>query len=167
MDIGSTFESKYLKASDLQGRTVTVQIESVRMEEIDKEDGTTKAVMYFVGKKKGVIINVTKAKVLEPIFGSETDNWIGQSITLSSGTTTYRGEAKACINFGIVPVVLPVPQVVNPPAPQAPQAPPVVPVSQQPSAPQAPAADPSFTAEEADAIKAQEIASQDVGDPPF
>ena len=154
MDINNSFASTYIKASDLQGQTVKVQIKSVVMEVIDKETSTEKAVMYFVGKEKGVVVNFTKANVLKPVFGSETDNWIGQTITLVAGTTTYKGEIKPCINFGIVPMAPPAPPPATPaaPLPSTETGGAVMPVKE------------SFTAAEADEIVAAEVASADVGD---
>ena len=80
-------DSKYLKADDMKGKTVTVEIASVGSDEF--EDGTdhvVKLILNFVGKEKGLVLNWTNLKKLKAAFGPETDGWVGKSIMLS---TTY------------------------------------------------------------------------------
>ena len=139
MDINQAFPSNYLRACDLQGRTVTVKIASVGVEKVGQE-GDTKPVMHFEGKEKGVILNKTKSTTLQNVFGPETNHWIGQIITLAAGQTNFKGELVACINFGIVPVASPTQNAQLPPVKE------------------------SFTAQEAEEIVAAEVAGADVGD---
>lgn len=90
MKIGEAFPSKYLKASDLQGRRVAVTIHSVDMENIG--DDTDKLVIYFQGKDKGFVCNRTNANMIAEIIGSEeTDEWTGQKIVLYSTKVDFQG----------------------------------------------------------------------------
>ena len=63
-------ESKYLKGSDLGGKSVTVKIDTVTVEEVGQgRDAETKWVLYFIGQKKGMILNVTNQRALIGLFG--------------------------------------------------------------------------------------------------
>jgi len=91
MDIGSAFPSKYLKASDLKGHRVTVQISGLEMEEIQGEK-EAKPILYFANKNKGLVLNKTNSNMLVEITGeSETDNWMGEKIMLYSSRVEFKG----------------------------------------------------------------------------
>ena len=62
MNINDAFPSKYLKASDLQGRNHSVTIANVVTEDIGK--GEEKLIIYFQGHKKGMVLNKTNANNL-------------------------------------------------------------------------------------------------------
>lgn len=77
---GGGQDSQYLKAADLAGRTATVTIRSVTPKKFD--DGP-KLLIAFERTDKVLVCNVTNARYLEVITGSdETDHWIGWTITL-------------------------------------------------------------------------------------
>lgn len=79
MRIGDVLGS-FLKADDLGNARVRVVIDRVELKEIDDK---TKAIMYFQGKAKGLVINLTIAEQLKEIFQTdETDHWIGRQIIL-------------------------------------------------------------------------------------
>lgn len=95
--INDAFPSKHLKHEDLQGRRVNVVIETYQLEKIGDDK---KYVLYFQGKEKGLVLNVTKARMLEMLTGSDDfDKWIGTRITLRPGITTFQGQAKKCIEI--------------------------------------------------------------------
>jgi len=112
-------ESKYLKASDLQGRTPTVVIESVSLVEFGDDDGgkKTKPTCKLVGKEKELTLSPSFVEEFNRAFGPNSENWIGQSIRLS--VKYYKAYGKE----GIVPYPLPVAVAV----PVAPPAPPAAP----------------------------------------
>ena len=66
MNINDAFPSKYLKASDLQGRTISVVMSRVEKEDIGK--GEKKLILYFQGKQKGMVLNKTKANNISLIL---------------------------------------------------------------------------------------------------
>lgn len=91
MDIGSAFPSKYLKASDLKGNRITVQILGLEMEDIQGEK-EAKPILYFANKSKGLVLNKTNSIMIIDIIGSsETDDWMGQRITLFSTRVDFKG----------------------------------------------------------------------------
>lgn len=96
-NINEAFPSNYLKASDLQGSQVVVTIDHVDFEEVgrDKEE---KAVVYFIGKTKGMILNKTNARKIIEISGSAmTEDWQGTAIVLYPTETEFGGETVECI----------------------------------------------------------------------
>jgi len=98
MNINHAYPSKYLKAYDLQGRAVTVTIESVAVEELGRER-EQKPVVYFVGKTKGLPLNKTNMRVIAGLAGPETDDWPGVAFVLYPTQTEMAGETRDCIRI--------------------------------------------------------------------
>ncbi len=97
MQIGEAFPSKYLKASDLGKSEPVVTIDRVEHEPVGRER-EMKAVLYFQGKEKGVVLNKTNAKKITELLGSpETNDWSGFQIRLYATTTEFAGETVECI----------------------------------------------------------------------
>jgi hypothetical protein len=120
--INEAFPSTYLKASDLQGREIAVTIERVEFEAVGRER-EQKAIVYFVGKTKGVVLNKTNAKKIVEIAGSAlTEDWYGTTIILFPTETEFGGETVDCIRVkaparAATMVRRPAPAIVAPPAP--------------------------------------------------
>lgn len=98
MDINAAFPSTYLKASDLQGRDVVVNISHITMEDVGDDH---KPVIYFVGKDKGVVLNKTNASTIAGMYTGDTDNWVNKAITLFPTQTDFGGKQVACIRIRI------------------------------------------------------------------
>ncbi len=101
-NINDSFPSNYLKASDLAGRNVVVTIDHVDFEPVGREK-EMKAVVYFIGKHKGVVLNKTNAKKITEIAGSAlTEEWAGVAVTLYPTETEFAGETVECIRIKAV-----------------------------------------------------------------
>jgi len=102
MNINETFPSKYLKSHDLKGQAVPVTIEGVSVEELGEGDEkTTKPVLYFQGKEKGLALNKTNAKMIAESYGDETDDWAGKPLEVYPDKTPFRGEIVDCIRVRV------------------------------------------------------------------
>lgn len=99
MDISSAFPSNYLKCADLGGREVVVTISGVQLE--DMGDDREKAVIYFHGKKKGLVCNRTNAETIAEAYGPETDSWIDKPILLYPTKTNFKGQMTPCIRVRV------------------------------------------------------------------
>lgn len=80
-------ESKYLKAADLQGKTVKVEIAGVSLLEFeDQETGakTKKPALALKGKEKQIVCNATSIGELIQAYGSDSEKWVGKEIRLST-----------------------------------------------------------------------------------
>lgn len=92
INVNDAFPSNYLKASDLQGRNVTVTIDRVDMEMIGNgSNREQKMVMYFAGKDKGMVVNKTNANNIAAMYGPDTDGWLGQKVMLYEAMVPYQG----------------------------------------------------------------------------
>lgn len=98
MRVGDAFPSKWLKASDLQGRAHKVVIGDVVMEDVG--DGE-KPLLYFKGKKKGLVLNKTNAEVIASYFGDEMDMWSDREIEIYPDKTHYQGKLVDCIRVRV------------------------------------------------------------------
>jgi hypothetical protein len=100
MHIDSAFPSKYLKASDLQGRNVTVKMGRVEQEKIGDD---MKLILYFQGKEKGVVLNKTNANNIAGLYGGETEDWYGKEITLVEAMVDFQGKSVPAIRMRAPP----------------------------------------------------------------
>lgn len=96
MNINDQFPSKYLKASDLQGRQVTVKMGRVEEEKIGDDQ---KPILYFQGKDRGVVLNKTNANNIAAIYGCETEDWYGKEITLVEAMVDFQGKSVPAIRM--------------------------------------------------------------------
>jgi hypothetical protein len=78
------YPSRFLRAADIAraGGEVDVVIDHVVVEEIGP-DRDEKPVMYFRGRRQGLVLNKTNAARLAGSLGEEVDDWGGQRITLA------------------------------------------------------------------------------------
>jgi hypothetical protein len=94
------FPSKYLKAADLKGRAVTLEIAAAPEETLTGFDGQsqTKTVVYFAGTKKKLPLNRTNWNAIADVTGEDdSDNWPGHKIELYPATTEMNGKTLPCI----------------------------------------------------------------------
>lgn len=90
-NINDIFPSKYLKAHELKGTSPTVTIDRVGVEQVrSRVKVDTKAVLYFRGKTKGLLLNKTNAQTVTAIAQSPlTERWPGVAVTLYATTATF------------------------------------------------------------------------------
>lgn len=124
MNINDAFPSTYLKAEDLRGQRVAVQIGSVKMEEVGQgHDQEEKPVVYFNGKDRGLVLNKTNATTIASLYGSDTEQWRNNWITLFPTQTDFQGKQVACLRVEMQPPAQqnsqPKPQPVAQPDPPA------------------------------------------------
>jgi hypothetical protein len=100
MKISEEFPSKYLKASDLQGREHKVVLQTVIKEQVGKE-ANLELVVYFRVPVNGVnkpwVLNKTNANTISDLYGDNTGEWEGQSLVLKPVTIEFQGKATPAI----------------------------------------------------------------------
>ena len=121
-NINDAFPSKFMKASDLQGTEPIVTIDRVDFEPVGR-DREMKAVLYFAGKTKGLVLNKTNATKISQLVGSDlTEEWTGQRVRLYATETTFGGDTVDCVR--IKPAVIAAPRQRPAPLPPPPVEPP-------------------------------------------
>lgn len=92
-------EKEHLYAFDLDGRDVNVTIDKVFAGELvgDKGRKTRKPMLQFVGAKKKLALNKTNGRTIATMYGPDTTQWVGKSITLYPTVTEYNNEQRECI----------------------------------------------------------------------
>jgi hypothetical protein len=100
--ISSLFPSKWLRAADLSGRTVTVVISHVLCEDV-AGSGEPQPVLYFEGKEKGMVLNKTNANKIAEIFGDDYSNWPGSQIVLYEAMVQFRDKMVPAIRVKVAP----------------------------------------------------------------
>jgi hypothetical protein len=101
---GDAFKSNYIKTEDLQGRehllTIdTVEIGSVNNQETGKPED--KAIIFFKGKNKGMVLNVTNWDTLEEMYGEDSDDWQGCPMILYPTTCRFGNKKVDCMRIKI------------------------------------------------------------------
>ena len=94
MNINDAFPSKYLKAADLQEREIPVVIGRIEMETLGTD---RRMLIYFNGKEKALVCNITNAKNIAKGYGQNTDGWIGKTIVLFEAMVDFKGESVPAI----------------------------------------------------------------------
>jgi len=83
MDYQLMFPSRFIKAADLRGKDVTLEIEAVEIEKLESEKETKdKGIVRFKVAKKALVLNRTNAECIVAMFGRLTEKWIGKRVTL-------------------------------------------------------------------------------------
>ena len=73
---------QYLRGVDIDGKgDIPVTISHHAIEEMP-HDKEKKAVIYFRGSEKGLVLNQTNGEELKDHFGDDMDNWNGKRIVL-------------------------------------------------------------------------------------
>jgi len=94
MNVNDLFPKKWLEPADLGGRSVSVKIVAVGLEEVydpRSRDMHMKLAITFEKASKRMLLNKTQATAVAAATGSEeTDDWIGKTIVLAAGQTQAR-----------------------------------------------------------------------------
>lgn len=98
-NINDVFGGGFLKAEDLKGGSPTVKIERVEVKDFD--DGK-KLIIHFAGKDKALVCNKTNAAIIEDVLGSSnTDDWEGQRIVLTTKKVEFQGKLVPAIRVSL------------------------------------------------------------------
>ena len=83
MKISQLFPSKFVKAADLNGKTITLTIARLVVEELGHgPEKERKPVLYFQKATKGLVLNRTNAMTIVTLYGDESDDWEGKRISI-------------------------------------------------------------------------------------
>lgn len=87
-------KSEDLKAKDFVGKNLKVKIskvDTVTYPANDSQPEQTKPVLYFEGKEKRLVLNSTNTETLCNAFTPDSDQWVGQEISLTTKDYTAEG----------------------------------------------------------------------------
>lgn len=101
MNINEIYKStsNFLRAEDLKGARVTVEIAGFTVETLKSDEGEKKqVVLSFTGKEKVLGLNKTNAERIAALSGSyDPSEWAGAKIKLFPTKTTFQGREVDCI----------------------------------------------------------------------
>lgn len=99
MKMSAVFPSKYVRAADLNGKTVTLTIQKCVMEEMmnHSKEKERKPVLYFRNATKGLVLNRTNGMIIANLYGDETDEWVGRKISIYPTKVKAFGELQDAI----------------------------------------------------------------------
>jgi len=114
--ISQVFPSKHLSAADLNGQEMILTITGADVQGFDDGD---KVVLFVEETEKSFVMNKTNCQTVATMYGDDTDEWIGQRITVFSTWVDFQGRQVEAIR------VRPKPPRQQKPAPARKAAPPV------------------------------------------
>ena len=93
-DMRQAFPSDYLSAKDIQAKgPQKVTINAVSSEQVRGDNGLEeKWILSFDGCRKRLILNVTNNNTLIDSYGYESNDWIGQVVTLFTIEVQFGGK---------------------------------------------------------------------------
>ena len=94
------YPGRFLKAGNLDGKKVTLTIESVFHEKLEGDKGVElKVIMKFVGREMQLVVAKTNALCVREMFGPILKDWVGKRITLFESVVENPGalNGKPCI----------------------------------------------------------------------
>ncbi len=91
MKVTDLYPSKYVKSDDIGNQRLTLQVGTIKLEEV-AENEPAKPVMYFNGKEKGMVLNKTNALLCAHCWGDDTDSWNGQWLDLFVEPKMFQGK---------------------------------------------------------------------------
>ena len=107
MKISAAFPSNYLKSDDLDGQPRIVTVRTCVQEELGQgRDKEKKPVLYFSKGPKGLVLNITNARVIAKAYGDDTGHWAGEPIEIYPTQVEFKGDLVDAIRVRIpdVPV---------------------------------------------------------------
>jgi hypothetical protein len=86
MDIRTQFPTRFITAADLNGKSFTLTIKAVTLEEMQTHDNqkTIKPCLWFDGAQRGMVLNKTNSMIIADLYTYETDSWVGKRITIQA-----------------------------------------------------------------------------------
>lgn len=99
-DYRTMFDSEWVRAWDLGGKSITVVIVRVEAGELQNAKARKKdrkPIVWFRGAKKPLALNKTNAKTIATMYGNDTRAWLNQPITIYPTRTTFGNDEVDCI----------------------------------------------------------------------
>ena len=93
MQIHKAFPPAYLRASDIEGKTINVNIERCEMEQINRN------------REIGMVLNRTNTNTIAEAYGGETENWRGHPLEIYTVQVNYQGRMVPGLRVRIPPSV--------------------------------------------------------------
>lgn len=102
-DYDQLFPNRFVKAGLLQGKTATLTIAQVKLEEMPDEKGKdgkrVKGVVSFRERELELVLNKTNGECLKGMFGRRTGAWEGKRITIYPKIVEAFGEEVLAIRI--------------------------------------------------------------------
>ena len=80
MNVLESYDNRYLKAEDLNGKAHVVEI--VRVELADFGKGQKRTVIVTNQFPKGIALNFSSARRIAKLYGQEDTDWLGEFVTI-------------------------------------------------------------------------------------
>ena len=93
------YDTKYIGAWSLGNEDCIVVIKRVKGAEVEGEDGrkARKLTLFLDQFDKPLVLNVTNAKTIAAMYGTDVRNWPGKRIAIYATTTKFSGKPVECI----------------------------------------------------------------------
>lgn len=96
MQLDELYPSRWIKSDDLAEGDLDLTIRELTIEQIGLEQ-ENQPILWFNETEKGLPLNVTNARAIGELHGSETNLWAGSRITLYRTEVEFQGKT----TFGV------------------------------------------------------------------
>lgn len=95
---GDSMNAAYVKSEFGGSRVLTIGHVSVKVFGGEGEEKEKKVQLHFKGEEKVLALNVTNKNICKDAWGSDAEKWIGKSLRVYKGRTTYKGDVVDCVS---------------------------------------------------------------------
>lgn len=100
MDFDKLFPNRFLKATDFDGKDVTLTIGAVKLETLEGARKEIKGIITFSDHAKEYALNKTNGVCLKAMFGRETAAWVGKRVTFfPAANNTGMGDSNVMVRL--------------------------------------------------------------------
>jgi hypothetical protein len=93
MKLTDAYPSRFLSAADAEDEDLTLTIRDVTMEKLGDDEKPVAWFKELGGKNgKGLVINKTNWQIIAGMLGDDSDDWLGQKITIAMEKVQYAGK---------------------------------------------------------------------------
>lgn len=99
MNMSKAISGKFLKCSDLDGQSKTLEIQRVEFEEVGQGDEAEHKYVLYTSDEKPLVLNKCNTESLIDAHGNESEEWAGKYIEAYPTTTKFGGKTVDCIRL--------------------------------------------------------------------
>jgi hypothetical protein len=105
-DASKYMSNGWLKGEDLEEGERTVVTIKAAYEHTFEQSGETRPVLEFMEMEERLTLNKTRVKKLVELFGTDSETWIGQKISLYAIDVNFNGKTMPSVAIARAPVKL-------------------------------------------------------------
>ncbi len=100
MHFDELYPSRFLKSDDFETGPMQFTIASIKPEQLN---GERRVLCTFKDTDKQLVLNKTNARALARMYGNDTRNWLGKTVTLVATEVDFKGDLVPAVRIKVTP----------------------------------------------------------------